>query len=136
MISGDAKRLGNVAAALAVVESRYATVYARRSGQSEARVRAMMDKETWFDARQAVELGFADAINEGLKVAARVSAKVLEYKHTPARIAAMAMSSNRTPEQRARLKRRLQLIANAGAAQPRSVREREDRERRRRQATA
>ena len=53
----------------------------------------MMDQETWLPATEAVELGFADRIDETLKVAARVSAKVLEYKHTPARIAAMAKSS-------------------------------------------
>ena len=41
MIAGDAERLGNVSIALAVVEARYAAVYARRSGQDEAKVRAM-----------------------------------------------------------------------------------------------
>jgi ATP-dependent protease ClpP protease subunit len=111
MIDGDAKRLGNVAAALAVVEARYATVYARRSGQSEARVREWMDAETWFDARQAVELGFADSVNGSLPVAERVSAMALKFKHAPAEVRAMAKSSSRTPEQRARLRRRLQLIA-------------------------
>ena len=40
MLSGDAKRLANMAAALAVIETRYAKAYARSSGQPEAKVRA------------------------------------------------------------------------------------------------
>ena len=111
MISGDAKRLGNVAAALAVVEAKYAMIYARRSGQSEARIRAMMDKETWLTATEAVELGLADSVNTSLPVAERVSAMALRFKHAPAEVRAMAKSSTRTPEQRARLRRRYQLIA-------------------------
>ena len=50
-------------------------------------------------------------VRRELEVAARVSAMALKYKHAPAEVRAMAKSSHRTPEQRARLRRRLQFIA-------------------------
>ncbi|MBL3715605.1 Clp protease ClpP [Lactococcus garvieae] len=39
-----------------------ANLYAQRMGISEEEARALMDKETWFNAKQAVESGIADEI--------------------------------------------------------------------------
>ena len=89
----------------------------------------LMKAETWLDAAAAVEAGFADRIDEELALAARVSAKVLQYKRTPLEVRAMAKSSSRTPEQRARLRRRLQLIAMQARFGRDPKRDEEDRER-------
>ena len=42
--------------------------YAKRSGQPEDTVAKMMDRETWMTAKDALKLGFADAIVEGPRV--------------------------------------------------------------------
>ena len=57
---------------------------------AEAEVMKLMRAETWLDAQRAVELGFTDSVDGELALAARVSAKVLQYKHAPAEVRAMA----------------------------------------------
>jgi ATP-dependent Clp protease protease subunit len=44
-----------------------------RSGQTKEKIQEMLDAETWMSAQEAVDLGFADEIEEGLKVAASIS---------------------------------------------------------------
>lgn len=39
-----------------------ASVYAKKTGQSEEEIKALMDKESWFNAEKALELGLIDGI--------------------------------------------------------------------------
>lgn len=47
--------------------------YADRTGASDKQLRAWMTAETWFNAKDAVEHGFADRIVENMKVAAAIT---------------------------------------------------------------
>jgi hypothetical protein len=49
------------------------TAYKRKSGKDSDEIVAMMDEETWLNAEQAVEVGLADAIEEGLDAAAAIT---------------------------------------------------------------
>ena len=80
----------------------------------------------------AVEAGFCDEIDPALARAKAVSAAVLKFRHVPLEIAAMAkgaQGSGRTQAQRARLRRRLEIIAAQVRSRRDPVRDEEDRER-------
>ena len=47
---------------LAMVARRMTEIYARKSGQSPARINQMMTAETWLDAASAVKSGLADRV--------------------------------------------------------------------------
>ncbi|HAN20419.1 MAG: hypothetical protein A2Y15_08685 [Clostridiales bacterium GWF2_36_10] len=48
-----------------------------RSNQTAEKIQSMLDAETWLSAQEAVDLGFADEIEENRKVAASISNDVL-----------------------------------------------------------
>jgi len=58
---GDSRELAKQAALLDGISDEIAGIYAKRTGIEKSEVREMMLRETWMDATQAVELGFADA---------------------------------------------------------------------------
>ena len=45
-------------------------IYAEKTGLEEKKIKELMDAETWFTAEEAVELGFADELNESEPVTA------------------------------------------------------------------
>jgi len=56
---GEAAELRRAADILDTLSAQYAGIYARRSGQAEADVRALMLAETWMSAESAIAAGFA-----------------------------------------------------------------------------
>ncbi|MGT2427901.1 head maturation protease, ClpP-related [Cupriavidus basilensis] len=62
------------AAMLAPFDAAMAKVYSQRAGISEADVAAMMDKETWIGAEQAVEEGFATGLLDSAQINKNTSA--------------------------------------------------------------
>lgn len=58
---------------LEVVADQFASVYAESSNLSKDEILAMMKAETWLTPVQALEYGFVDGIESGLKIAAHVS---------------------------------------------------------------
>lgn len=60
------------------MENTQHTMYAQRTGQTEDQIKAWMDAESWFTAKEAVDYGFADEITNAPAVAACVSAEALE----------------------------------------------------------
>ena len=68
--TGDADQLRKDAAALDVFKKSIRNAYTRKTGMSEKEISEMMDKETLINALDAVALGFADGIEEGLAAAA------------------------------------------------------------------
>ncbi len=70
MAYGNADDLSKTAALLEQVDGSLVKTYAARSGQSEERIATMMAAETWLDAAQAVDLGFANSIAEDSKTKA------------------------------------------------------------------
>lgn len=67
---GNRHDMKAAAATLAPFDAAMAKLYAQRTGISEAAAAAMMDKETWIGADQAVEDGFATGKLESSSVAA------------------------------------------------------------------
>lgn len=59
---GDAAEHYNRAQLLDGISDEIAGIYAERTGMSKEKARKLMKKETWMDAKQAVEMGFADEL--------------------------------------------------------------------------
>ncbi|KXU14604.1 Prophage Clp protease-like protein [Streptococcus oralis] len=61
-VRGDHHALLHEAGVLEGFNKSIASSYVAKTGMSEADLLALMDKETWFDAKSAVEHGFADKV--------------------------------------------------------------------------
>ena len=61
-IFGEAADLQTAIKMLSEVKESLINAYEQRTGLPRAKISAMMDAETWFSAKKAVELGFADKI--------------------------------------------------------------------------
>ena len=62
MTMGEAKDMQKAIAMLNEVKESILNAYEFKTGLTRARLSHMMDDETWFNAKKAVELGFADKI--------------------------------------------------------------------------
>jgi ATP-dependent Clp protease, protease subunit len=58
--------------------------YAAKSGKPEGEIAILMAKETWFDAADALDMGFADTMSVPVKIAA--SFDVSRFQNTPPEI--------------------------------------------------
>jgi hypothetical protein len=68
--AGDSDQLRREADLLDKLKDSLRNAYVRKTGMEADRIAQMMDQETWLDAVEAVALGFADAIEEGVAAAA------------------------------------------------------------------
>lgn len=59
---GDAVEMEKAIAMLNEVKESIINAYEIKTGMSRAKISHLMDAETWFNAKKAVELGFADSI--------------------------------------------------------------------------
>jgi ATP-dependent protease ClpP protease subunit len=59
---GDAEKMRQAAELLEGISDEIAGIYATKTGKTQKEMRAMMKKETWMTAKQAVDAGFADKI--------------------------------------------------------------------------
>lgn len=71
--SGDHQLFSHEATVLKTASEAIAEVYRRKTGKSMAELAALMDNETWLNARQAKEEGFVDEIIEVEKPATLVN---------------------------------------------------------------
>ena len=67
---GDYRALHRAGDRLDIACDALANAYMRKTGKTRDEIRAMMDAETWVDARRAVELGLVDEVMGGDLVAA------------------------------------------------------------------
>lgn len=79
---GDADELRQSADMLDKLRGNIVNIYAVRSGQAAERISEMMEAETWLTADEAVELGLADGVVEGRRVAA--CADPAKFENAPA----------------------------------------------------
>ena len=70
-VMGTADDMRAMAEALDKIKGSLVAGYAAKSGGAEDDIAALMAKETWLDAAEAVELGFADRLAEPVRIAAR-----------------------------------------------------------------
>jgi hypothetical protein len=64
----------------------FAAAYSAKSGKGPEEVKAIMAKETWLTAAEAVAAGFADEIEDEIQVAALFD--LSKYEHVPAQLRA------------------------------------------------
>ena len=69
-IAGGADQIESFGGALKRMQANIVSAYTKRTKQPADKIQAMMDRETWLTAAEAVELGFADKIEGGLDMAA------------------------------------------------------------------
>lgn len=81
MVAGDQNQLNKEASVLAQITESAAQMYATKSGKSVDEIKALMDAETWLTAEEAVSMGFADAIEQGLAMAACAGIERYNYKN-------------------------------------------------------
>lgn len=75
MAAGTAAEMRKMADSLDKVSETILATYVTRTGAAEGQVAAMMAEETWLNAEEAVELGFADTIGAEVQIAAMDLAK-------------------------------------------------------------
>jgi len=78
---GDAEELRKAAEVSDKFKAGLVRAYAARTGMSEDEISAMMDDETWLDAEEAVEFGFADEITDRVEMAAHFD--LSRFQHVP-----------------------------------------------------
>lgn len=112
---GEAEDMRTMANLLDTTSGTIADVYAARTSANAAQVKAWMDAETWFNAAEAVEHGFAGSIAENLRVAARAldSAK-FKFRNAPVQVPSVpAATPNLDAARRRTATMKLKLAARA-----------------------
>ena len=84
MVMGTAGDMRAMAEALEKIGASLNKGYAAKSGKSEKDIAVLLAKETWLDAAEALEMGFADTMSEPVKIAA--SFDVRQFQNTPPEI--------------------------------------------------
>jgi len=69
---GDAEELRDQAKLLDRLREQLVNTYRAKTGLPAEEIQTMLDDETWFDAKQALEKGFVDEITEQLPLAAKI----------------------------------------------------------------
>jgi len=84
MVMGTAADMRAMAEALDKIGASLLRGYAAKSGKPEKDIAKLMARETWLDAAEALEMGFADIMSEPVKMAA--SFDVSRFQNTPPEI--------------------------------------------------
>lgn len=74
---GNANDFRELADVLDQIGESIVTAYEQKTGLERERIRELLEAETWMTAEEAVELGFADEIEEAREVAAALRGKTL-----------------------------------------------------------
>jgi ATP-dependent Clp protease protease subunit len=80
-VTGGGDQIISFGEALIKMRDSIADTYAKRSGIKRAEILAMMDRETWLDAEEAVSLGFADRVEGPRQMAALIDTN--RFQNTP-----------------------------------------------------
>jgi ATP-dependent Clp protease, protease subunit len=64
--------------------------YRDKSGRDDAEIEALMAAETWLSAKEALELGLADRIEQPVRMAAHFD--LSRFRNTPPQLAALAVT--------------------------------------------
>ena len=96
MVLGTAADMRATAEALDKIAGSLVRGYAAKSGRSDEEIVALMAKETWLDAAEAVEFGFADRMSEPVRLAA--SFDVRRFRNAPPDLVEAVESSDAADE--------------------------------------
>lgn len=84
---GDARDFRKLADVLDKIKDGLIEAYAEKTGKTAEEISALMDDETWMNAKEAVELGFADEIAEEVEITARFD--LSRFRNVPAEFLAV-----------------------------------------------
>jgi ATP-dependent Clp protease, protease subunit len=87
---GDYRDMEHESKVLDTASAAMSVAYQLKTGKSEAEIRKLMDKETWFTAREAQELGFVDEVAENGQMAAAYSVPLLPREAVEKAVAEIA----------------------------------------------
>lgn len=90
---GESKDLRKTADVMDKFKKTMLVAYARKTGLDEETLSAMMDEETWLDAAEAVELGFADEVTGALDIAAHFD--LSGFRNVPERLKSSDSTDNK-----------------------------------------
>jgi ATP-dependent Clp protease protease subunit len=85
LVVGDAGEMRDLASVLDKVKQSMVVAYAKKSRKPPFEVEAIMDAETWYTADEAVAAGFADRVEQPVRIAASFDAGKFA-RHPPATI--------------------------------------------------
>lgn len=80
IVAGESEALRKAANLLDGMKQQIVGAYQRKTGQAAEILRDLMDQETWLNAIDAVAMGFADAIEEGVPAAASINPAALRAR--------------------------------------------------------
>lgn len=92
---GYAEDLRKTADLLDKIRGTLVKTYARRTGQTEAKIIELMNAETWINSDEAIELGFADETIESIPIAAHYDLSRFQYRNIPKTIAGASAAFGR-----------------------------------------
>lgn len=84
-LMGEADQIVSFGEALAMMQDNIADAYVARANVSKDEVLQMMARETWLSAKKAVELGFADSVENPMQIAAGFDLR--KFNHVPKKFA-------------------------------------------------
>ena len=109
---GNANELRRQADLMDSTSKTIAEVYVARTKQPLSKVRDLMADETWMDAAQALDLGFATSMTENLRIAASGKPKQLyQFRHLPAELGGEKEAANDEDAEQAALRLRVSQAA-------------------------
>lgn len=94
MVMGTAVDMRSMAEALDKIGASLLRGYAAKSGKAEDEVAALMARETWLDATEALDMGFADTMAEPVRIAA--SFDVSRFQNMPPEIVRAVKAADKT----------------------------------------
>jgi hypothetical protein len=68
---GDAQEMRDYADVLDKMTTSLVATYVKRTGQTEDAIRAMLEKDTWLDAKECLALGFIDEMTDPFAASAK-----------------------------------------------------------------
>ena len=84
IIAGNKFEVEDFRKQLELIDDQISQVYADRTGKDIEEIKQLMNAETWMSGSEAVNLGFATALTENKKIAAKIDLSVFDsYKHAP-----------------------------------------------------
>jgi len=83
MSMGNSDEMRKTADLLDQIKGTIVDTYAKRTGETDSTIAAMMSNETWMTADEARRYGFADTVTEEQRIAASYDFDFSKFKHPP-----------------------------------------------------
>lgn len=106
---GNSATMRKQAAALDKIKKSIVTAYMSRSTEDQGKIESMMTKETWLNADEAVEFGFADEVLTGVGAQNCAFDMLGQFRNVPAQVWAMSDTKTAKLEEKELLEMKITL---------------------------